>query len=109
MFFEPDRPAAGDRRYRQLVEQLDMPMLVHVDGVIMFATEAVAELLRLDDLAQLQGRSLIEIVHPDDLDVVAREMALVAQGQPSRRRRYRHSCRRLPSTWRARSRTRRRP
>ena len=90
MFFE-GQPGSdtGDRRYRELVEQLDMPVLIHVDGTIVFATQAVVDLVRVDALDALKGRQLVDFIHPDDLDVVVEHMLRVLAGEPSERHRYR--------------------
>jgi diguanylate cyclase (GGDEF)-like protein/PAS domain S-box-containing protein len=90
MFFEgQDGIGGGEDRYRQLVEQLDMPMLVHVDGIIRFATQAVADLVRVGSLDELRGRPLVEFIHPDDVDVVVERVLGVLAGEPSGRDRYR--------------------
>ena len=90
MFFEA-RPGVdvGDRRYRELVEQLDMPMLIQVDGTIVFATQAVADLTRAEHLDQLKGRPVVDFVHPDDREMVIEHMLGVLAGEPSERHRYR--------------------
>ncbi|HAS11084.1 MAG TPA: hypothetical protein DCS55_11305 [Acidimicrobiaceae bacterium] len=90
MFFEVQPGSnTGDRRYRELVEQLDMPMLIHVDGTIVFATQAVVDLVRVEDLQALKGRQLVDFIHPDDLEVVVAHMVRVLAGEPSERHRYR--------------------
>lgn len=90
MFFEVQPGSeTGDRRYRELVEQLDMPMLIHVDGTIVFATQAVVDLVRVEDLEALKGRQLVDFIHPDDLEVVVAHMVRILAGEPSERHRYR--------------------
>jgi len=90
MFFEVQPGSdTGDRRYRELVEQLDMPMLIHVDGTIVFATQAVVDLVRVEDLHALEGRQLVDFIHPDDLEVVVEHMVRVLAGEPTERHRYR--------------------
>ncbi|HSP04133.1 MAG TPA: EAL domain-containing protein [Acidimicrobiales bacterium] len=90
MFFEVQPGSdAGDRRYRELVEQLDMPMLIHVDGTIVFATQAVVDLVRVGTLDELMGRQLVDFIHPDDLELVFDHMLRVLAGEPSERHRYR--------------------
>ncbi|MDB4988998.1 MAG: domain S-box protein [Myxococcaceae bacterium] len=47
-------------RYRNLIEELPEPLLVHVDQVIVFANAASARVLGLESAQQLLGRSLRE-------------------------------------------------
>ncbi len=78
--------AGGDRR--NLVAQLAMPVVVHMEGRIVFATTATADLVGVG-VDELHGRSIVEFIHPDDRAFASEEMARVLEGEPSTRRRYR--------------------
>ncbi len=55
----------SESRYRELFEVSPDPMIVHKDGVILFANIAAAEFLRFTIPQDLCGRRILEFVHPD--------------------------------------------
>lgn len=78
-----------DGRYRQLVEQLDMPMVVHDQGILTFVTQATATLVGAESADELRGRSLLDFIHPDDQERAVTQMLRSFEGEPVGRDRYR--------------------
>ncbi len=58
-------------RYRRLVEVSPDAILVHADGRCVFANPAAVQLFGADSPADLLGRSVLELVHPQCRDMVA--------------------------------------
>ncbi|NOT57616.1 MAG: PAS domain S-box protein [Deltaproteobacteria bacterium] len=56
---------ASDERYRQLMELLPTPSLVHVDGKIVYVNAATLALLGAQSAEELLGKTLRDFVHPD--------------------------------------------
>ena len=69
----------SEERYRLLVERSPEAIAVHRDGRLLYVNPAGARLMGSDSVAQLVGRELAEIVHPDSLDQLQR----VAEGDRS--------------------------
>lgn len=56
---------ASDERYRQLMELLPTPSLVHVGGKIVYVNAATLALLGAQSAEELLGKALRDFVHPD--------------------------------------------
>jgi diguanylate cyclase (GGDEF)-like protein/PAS domain S-box-containing protein len=56
---------ASEERYRSLVENASMALVVHVDGAIRFANRAAAEVHGYATPEELIGRSILDTVPPD--------------------------------------------
>ncbi|GGL23200.1 hypothetical protein GCM10009037_03360 [Halarchaeum grantii] len=77
-----DAGASAGRRYRSLVESSPAPINVFdADGRSIWGNDAVLDLLGLDDRADLIGRSIFELVHPDDHERARRELASVVEAK----------------------------
>jgi PAS domain S-box-containing protein len=66
-----DRLAAGEQRYRQVVELIRKALWIHCDGRIVFANNAAAQMLGAGAPAQLVGRATLDIVDPRDRERAA--------------------------------------
>ena len=55
----------ANSRYRNLIEQLPLGIVVHSGGLIRFANEAAARMIGADRPDELIGREAIQFVHPD--------------------------------------------
>lgn len=53
-------------RYRLLVEHAAIPILVHRAGIVLFANQAVVDLLGFTLPSDVVGKNMIEWVHPED-------------------------------------------
>src|SRR5689334_15681106 len=60
----------SEERYRILVESSPEPIAVHSQGVIVYANPAAARLMAVDDPAALLGIPVLDLVHPDDRQMV---------------------------------------
>ncbi len=56
----------SERRYRTLVEMSPDPILVHADGEILFANEALARLVGVDDAEGLVGTSITDYLPSEE-------------------------------------------
>lgn len=63
----------NETRYQRLVDTSPDAIRVHVDGVIVFANTAAAELLGAESSADLVGRRGNEFTHPDDLQNILQQ------------------------------------
>jgi two-component system, cell cycle sensor histidine kinase and response regulator CckA len=74
-----ERAEAGERasseRLAALLEQLPVFVVVHRDGVIVFANPALARGLGHPGPEALAGKRLLDLVHPDDRDYVAQRLS----------------------------------
>ncbi len=71
----------SDIRYRNLVESLPLGMGIHQKGKLVFANEYAVSLLEADSADQLIGKSVLEFVHPEELQAVKTRMMKVMMGQ----------------------------
>jgi two-component system cell cycle sensor histidine kinase/response regulator CckA len=73
----------SESRYRELVEHLPEPVLVHAGRRIAFANAAAARVLGVPDVSDLIGRSIVDFAHPESraevearvLDVLEKRVA----------------------------------
>ena len=73
--------------FRAVIEHLPDGVVVHRGGVILYINPEGVARLGYDRASELVGRSVAEIIHPDDRPAVASRIAqLVATGEPSERR-----------------------
>ena len=71
----------SEERYRRLVEQSPDAIIVHLSGKIVFTNLAGADLLGADRPAQLLGRRVLDLIHPDYLDLERERIERVYAGQ----------------------------
>ncbi len=64
----------SDGRYRFLVENAPMGILVHTAKGIVYANMAAARIVGIGDPAALYGRQALDFVHPDDQSSVVERM-----------------------------------
>ncbi|GAB4574897.1 MAG: PAS domain S-box protein [Anaerolineae bacterium] len=60
----------SEERYRTLVEDSPLPIVVHIRGEIVFANQAAVVTLAAPDIAAVVGRSVFDFIHPDYHEVV---------------------------------------
>jgi PAS domain S-box-containing protein len=58
--------SAGEADYRELVEANPEAILVHRNGKVVLVNQSCVVLLGATDRAQLIGRSVLDLMHPDD-------------------------------------------
>jgi PAS domain S-box-containing protein len=64
----------SEEKYRGLVQGSPDAIVIYVDGKIVFANPASAELMRASNADDLLGRAVIELIHPDYREFVTRRM-----------------------------------
>jgi PAS domain S-box-containing protein len=80
-----DRVAAGrvleesESRYRNLVEMSPDAIVVHQDGVIVFANAAAGRVFDPESPQAIVGRPVMDFVHPDSAAAVRERVALMAK------------------------------
>jgi PAS domain S-box-containing protein len=76
----------SEDRYRQLVDLLPLPMLVHSDGDIVYVNRACVNLFGAQAADDLTGRALLSLCHPDEhTGVINRINAARKSGQYANR------------------------
>lgn len=71
----------SELRFRKLVEYSPDAMLIHQDWTIIFANEAMARLMGMDDPAVLVGKPAVSVVHPEKRPIVERRVGQLYAGQ----------------------------
>ena len=87
----------SEHRYRELVEQTTAALVVHVDGFVVYANTAAAQLLRGERAADLLGLPMIGVTDPELSDLPGERVVWTSAGEDSGPRRRR--LRRLDGTW----------
>ncbi len=77
------RLAAGEQRYRQVIELIREALWIHCDGRIVFANNAAAQMFGASGPERLAGRPTMDIIDPRDRDrAVERTKILVEARRP---------------------------
>jgi diguanylate cyclase (GGDEF)-like protein/PAS domain S-box-containing protein len=76
------RLADSERQHRELIERLPLAAFVRRDRRLVFANQAAAELVGLDEPDQLLDMSLDALFTPDGIDVLDERIARRAAGEP---------------------------
>ncbi|MGO9137697.1 MAG: PAS domain S-box protein [Syntrophales bacterium] len=72
----------SEQRYRELVQSSPDAVIVHRDGMFLFANPAALRLYGADSIEQLQAKTIIDLTHPDDRAAIELRMK---QGQDGER------------------------
>lgn len=62
---------ANEQRFRTLVELLPDAIIVHLDGLILFANKAAEQVFRVPEGDSLIGTDLRDLAYPDDRDAMS--------------------------------------
>ena len=71
----------SEQRYRELVQSSPDAVIVHRDGIFLFANPAALRLYGADSIEQLQGKTFLDLVHSDDRASIALSMKQEQDGQ----------------------------
>jgi PAS domain S-box-containing protein len=83
--------ARREQSFRELIEQIPDLIAVHRRGSIVYANPALLAYLGRPDVASMVGRSILELVHPDDRGRLAERLRkLAASGLPGAAETMRH-------------------
>jgi PAS domain S-box-containing protein len=72
--------AESDERYLALLDSALEPMIIHRDGIFLYLNPAALRILRAERQEQLVGRSLLEVVVPENRDFVTRRIRETGMG-----------------------------
>ncbi|MEZ4392386.1 MAG: PAS domain S-box protein [Polyangiales bacterium] len=78
-----ERLRLSEQSFRALIEAMPDGIVIHRDGVIVYANPAAYTMLRLTDGARLEGRPVASIIHPDDLPIAAARIRAMQSGLDS--------------------------
>lgn len=70
----------SEERYRRLVEMSPDPIVIHSDGIILFANPAAKKVLAAYDINQIIGKPVLTFVHPDYREVVKERVKKMMDG-----------------------------
>ncbi|MBI5637012.1 MAG: PAS domain S-box protein [Nitrospinae bacterium] len=71
----------NEERYRTLVSLLPDPLVVHSGGYVRFVNDAAAKVFGAESPAELEGRQLMDFVHPDDRPLVKQRIRAMQSGE----------------------------
>jgi PAS domain S-box-containing protein len=71
------------REMRGILERIPAAVLVHRDGVLIWANDAVGHILGYADARALIGRSVLDVLHPDDRSGLTQRMRARENGSRS--------------------------
>jgi two-component system, cell cycle sensor histidine kinase and response regulator CckA len=71
----------SERRYRQLVEQSPEAIMIHSDGIIVFATESFAKLMRIPSVENIIGKKVMDFIHPSYREIVGERIRQIHEGK----------------------------
>jgi diguanylate cyclase (GGDEF)-like protein/PAS domain S-box-containing protein len=60
----------SEERFRRLVQSLPIGIMVHQQGTLVYANPSAAEIMGANTADESMGRSVLELVHPDFLQIV---------------------------------------
>jgi PAS domain S-box-containing protein len=79
-----DREAAlreSEQRYRDVVELIQAGVWIHVDGRIVFANDYAARMFGAYSPAELIGREMMSLIHPEDQARAAERTSIMTEGR----------------------------
>jgi PAS domain S-box-containing protein len=74
-------PELSDDRIQALLDALPEPAVVHERGVIVTCNRALVALVGADSIDDLIGRNAVDLVHPDDRELVIARLRAPAQNR----------------------------
>jgi PAS domain S-box-containing protein len=76
-----ERLAAGEQRYRQVIELIREALWIHCDGRLVFANNAAAQMFGAASPEQLIGRPTLDMIDPRDRDRAAERTKLLVDAR----------------------------
>ena len=71
----------NEERYRTLVSLFPDPLVVHSGGYVRFVNDAAVKVFGADSPAELEGRQLMDFVHPEDRPLVMQRIRSLQSGE----------------------------
>lgn len=79
-----DALSRSERRYRDLIEQAPIGVAVHAGGKVVYVNPATCKMIGASSSDVFVGRSVMDFVHPDSVEVVrARLKGMAETGRPA--------------------------
>jgi two-component system CheB/CheR fusion protein len=83
----------SEERYRNLVEHAPVGIMLHANGVVVYANPTAVKALNVVSQEELIGRSAIDFIHPNDREAVTdRIRKMMITGEPSLPKEERFIC-----------------
>jgi PAS domain S-box-containing protein len=60
----------SEERYRSIVENATVGIVVHVDGAIVYGNRAILNLIGADQIDTILGKQVLDFVHPEDRPMI---------------------------------------
>jgi PAS domain S-box-containing protein len=76
-----ERLRESEQRFQRVVELSPDAIAVHAEGVVLFINAVGAKLLGADDPAQVVGRPIAELIHPDCHEVIRARIEMANRGE----------------------------
>ncbi|GAF70607.1 unnamed protein product, partial [marine sediment metagenome] len=74
----------SEEGYRKLIETSPDAILVHIDQKIVFMNPAGLEIIGAHNSSEIMGKSILDLTHPDYLEVIKRRQELLKKGDAPR-------------------------
>ncbi|HOO70823.1 MAG TPA: PAS domain S-box protein [Spirochaetota bacterium] len=71
----------SEKRYRELLELIPYPVVVHMDQVLVYVNDAAVNILGAESGESLIGKSVLNFVHPDSMASVSRMLTAHKRGK----------------------------
>jgi two-component system, cell cycle sensor histidine kinase and response regulator CckA len=75
-----ERLRLSEESFRALIEAMPDAIVIHRDGVIVYANPGTRAMLRFPPDERLEGRSVLTLTHPDDVAVVTARVRAMSAG-----------------------------
>ena len=75
------RQIETEQRYRELIEQLPLGIVIHAKGKILFANAVAARIVGAKNADEVIGLAPLRFVHPESLEVVKERVKKILEGQ----------------------------
>ena len=66
---------ASEAKFRALIERIPLATIVHREGEIVYVNPAAAAMLGFGEASAMVGRPLLELVHPEDRELIRQRIA----------------------------------
>jgi PAS domain S-box-containing protein len=73
--------AESDQRYKALLDQMPLGVAVHREGKLLFVNPHVCQIMGATNKSQLEGRQILDLIHPDYHSRVIEQVKKVATGE----------------------------
>ncbi len=68
----------SESKYRNLMDNSPEGITIYVDGKVTYINKEALRLMRANDASELLGKTIVDFIHPDNVELVLERMKLVA-------------------------------